>query len=330
MRPTLIAECCQNHNGRRDVLQSMIQQAAENGADYVKIQAIRSREVAFRERFEEGVTDADGTKRVIKRPYAPERERLAKLDLSIEDEQWFVTECLRYGVKPMTTVFTRSAAREVKDLGYEAVKIASYDCRSYPLLRDVKQWWSTIVVSTGATYNEEIEQAAEILKGVDDLTFLHCVTLYPTPMNELHFRRMGYLRRFSAKVGFSDHSAVTPGDKMWATKISLALGATCVERHYTILPAGESRDGPVSITPSMLAELRAFADRPRPEMMEIVRREYPEWEKALGQAQRTLSPAELLNRDYYSGRFATHLPNSRVVYNWEDVAFDRIAAESGK
>lgn len=326
MRPILIAECCQNHNGRRDVLQAMIEKAAEAGADYVKIQAIRSRELTFRERFEEGVVDTHGVRRAIKRPFAPERERLAKLDLSLEDEAWFVDECHRHGVAPMTTVFTRTAAREVRGLGYEAVKIASYDCRAYPLLREVKGWWSRLFVSTGASFDGEIERAAAELQGAA-VTFLHCVTIYPTPMTELHLRRMGWLRRFSASVGLSDHTAASDG--LWASKIALALGADCIERHYTILPPDQTRDGPVSMTPSMLSELRRFADRPRRERMEILNREYPGWERSLGDATRALSAAELLNRDYYGGRFAAKV-GERPVYNWEDVDLDRLLAEEAR
>ena len=314
MRPVLIAECCQNHNGDMEILKRMIHAAAENGADYVKIQAIRSRELTHRERFDEGVTE-NGKIKVIKRPYQQELERLSKLDLNLDVERWFVEECWRAGVAPLTTTFTRSAVQEVKDLGYEAIKVASYDCASYPLLEDLKKYWHTLFVSTGATYDDEIEKAAEVLQGIN-FTFLHCVTMYPTPMEELHLRRMSYLRRFTDKVGYSDHSKIADTD-IWASKIALALGADCVERHFTILGPDETRDGPVSINPAQLKELRKFADLERPERMEIIRRDYPQWEKSLGQANRTLSHAELLNRDYYRGRFASKL-GQQVVYNWEE------------
>ena len=319
-RPILIAECCQNHNGSREVLKRMIHEATAAGADYVKIQAIRSRELTIRERFETGAVDDDGTVRVIKRPYAPEYERLEKLDLTLDDEGWFVEECWRAGVAPMTTVFTRSGAREVSALGWEAVKIASYDCRSYPLLREVRDWCRRLFVSTGATFDEEIERAAEVLSGAE-VTFLHCVTLYPTPLPQLHLRRMSFLRRFAPRVGYSDHSKPAT-DGLWPSSIALALGADCVERHFTVLPAGETKDGPVSIGPSDLAALRAFADRPRPERMEIVAREFPGWEAALGQATRALSHEELLNRDYYCGRFAAKF-EGREVFNWQDEALDQ-------
>jgi N,N'-diacetyllegionaminate synthase len=316
MRPVLIAECCQNHQGSRSTLQRMIHAATESGADYVKIQALHSSEITFRKRFEDGITAADGTVEVIRRPYGAEVDRLSKLDLTPDDEAWFVDECRRAGVRSMITVFTRHGAARLRDVGFDAVKVASYDCRSFPLLRDIRQWWSTIVVSTGATYDSEIAGAAEILAGCD-LTLLHCVTLYPTPMDQLHLRRMSFLRRFTPQVGYSDHTA--PGDTgLWASKIALALGADAIERHFTVLDRSETRDGPVSIDPADLAELRAFADLPRAERMAHVHKEQPDWETTLGEAQRDLSHAELLNRDYYAGRVASKVAG-RDVFNWEDV-----------
>jgi N,N'-diacetyllegionaminate synthase len=318
MRPIIIAECCQNHNGNQETLKRMIHEAAENGADYVKIQAIRSRELTHRPRFDDGEIDAAGKVKVIKRPYAAELERLKTLDLNIDVEAWFVEECWKAGVAPLTTAFTRSAAREVKDLGYEAIKVASYDCASYALLEELKKYWNTIFVSTGATYDDEIEKAASILEGTN-FTFLHCVTLYPTPMEELHLRRMSYLRRFTPTVGYSDHSKIADTG-LWASKIALALGADCIERHYTILAPNETKDGPVSINSNQLRELRDFANLERSERMEILNREYPQWTKSLGQSKRVLSHAELLNRDYYRGRFAS-LMNGTFIYNWEAVEF---------
>ncbi len=318
MKPILIAECCQNHNGNQEILKKQIHTAAENGADFVKIQAIRSKELSHRPRFDEGETHADGTIKTIKRPYDAELARLSKLDLSLDDEAWFVEECWRAGVAPMTTAFTRTGAREIKDLGYEAIKIASYDCASYPLLREVAKYWKNVFVSTGATYDNEIEKAAQVLKEVN-LHLLHCVTIYPTPMDELNLKRMSFLRRYSHNVGYSDHSHVeTTG--LWASKIALALGANSIERHYTVLEKDETKDGPVSIKPHQLKELRSFADLSRQEMMEQIKKGYPEWEKTIGNITRPLSHAEKLNRDYFRGRFAS-LVDGKLIYNWEEVEF---------
>ena len=315
-RPIIIAECCQNHNGDKEILKRMIHTAADNGADYVKIQAIRSSELTHRERFDEGETNQDGSVKTIKRPYAPELERLKKLDLSLEDEAWFVEQCITAGVAPMTTVFTWKGIDEVKDMGYEAVKVASYDCASFPLLASLREHWSTIFVSTGSTFDEEIEQASNILRGID-FHLMHCVTIYPTPLHELHLKRINFLRRFCSQVGYSDHSK--PAEtQLKACKLALALGASSLERHYTVLGPTETKDGPVSITPSMLKELRDFGNLDRNEQMESIKKEYPGWQEALGETTRPLSHAEMLNRDYYRGRFASSF-NGEVVYNWQEL-----------
>lgn len=315
MRPVIIAECCQNHNGSQELLKRMIHEAAEAGADYAKIQAIRSSELAYRERFEEGLVDENGVTQVIKRPYEPELARLAKLDLTQDQEIWFVEECQKAGIKPLTTAFTRTGLREIKDMGYPAIKVASYDCASYPLLEDLKKVYNKIFISTGATYDEEIRKAAQILQGTD-FEFLHCVTIYPTPVENLHLNRLEYLKQFSDQVGYSDHSK--PAEtKLWASKLALAMGASCLERHYTVLGPTETKDGPVSVTPAMVKELREFADRPIEERMELIKKEFPNWEVALGDADRPLSHEEKLNRDYYRGRFASKV-DGKTIFNWEE------------
>lgn len=315
MRPLLIAECCQNHNGQRAVLQRMVHEAAAAGADYLKIQGLYSAEVTFRDRFEEGSTDPDGRALVIKRPHGPEVNRLAALDLSPDDEAWFVDECVEAGVKSMITVFTRAGLRRVEGMGFDAVKIASYDCKSFPLLREARRTWADIVVSTGATHDGEIERAAETLAG-QPFTFLHCVTLYPTPLDQLHLRRMSYLRRFTSSVGYSDHTR--PADSgLTASQAALAFGADVIERHFTVLDRAETRDGPVSVTAAELAELRSFADLERPERMARLKAEHADWRSFVGDSHRPLSDAELLNRDYYAGRVASK-EHGRDVFNWED------------
>ncbi|TGL98079.1 general stress protein [Leptospira barantonii] len=311
----IIAECCQNHNGDREILKRMIHEAAKTGANYCKIQAIRSKELTHRERFDLGITE-NGITKTIKRPFEPEQERLKKLDLNLETEQWFVDECLRAGISPMTTVFTRDSVTDVKDMGFQAVKIASYDCSSYPLLRDVKKVWKKIYVSTGATKDAEIEYANEILEG-SDYTFLHCVTIYPTPIKDLNLRRMNYLRRFTSRVGFSDHTKIADTG-LTASKIALALGADCIERHFTVLGPTETKDGPVSVNPKELTELVEFSKLPKFERMERIKKEFPDWEISLGAQFRALTHEELLNRDYYRGRFAS-FRDGAPVYNWEDV-----------
>lgn len=310
----VIAELCQNHKGDRRLLAEMLAAAAEAGADYAKIQSIRADELTARPRFEQGVEE-NGVVKSIRRPHAPEYARLKPMDLDEETHGWFVEACAKAGIVPMTTVFTRACIPMVAQFGWRDVKVASYDCASLPLLRDLKARFEHLYISTGASFDEEVEAAARLLQG-HRFTFLHCVTIYPTPLNEVHLARIAYLRRFTPWVGFSDHSLVAR-DGIKASLAAIGYGADVIERHFSLLPADATKDGPISINPAQLGELVKFARLPVEEARRHVDREIPEIATMWGSERRTLSPAELLNRDYYRGRFASRVPGG-YVYNWED------------
>jgi sialic acid synthase SpsE len=129
---------------------------------------------------------------------------------------------------------------------------------------------------------------------------------------------MNWLRQFCKKVGWSDHSLVAKhGIKL--AKVAIRLGANYVERHFTILDAADTKDGPVSITPDLLKQLSGFRDLSRDEQCEVVERDIPEWRVMLGIAARKMTTVELLNRDYYRGRFASpHPSKGGWLYNWEE------------
>ena len=311
----IIAELCQNHLGDRATMRKMIQAAADAGADYVKTQTIRAEFLTHRSRFDEGVVE-NGVTKVIKRPYQAEYERLRLLDIDMDDHRWFIEQCHEAGVKAMTTVFTRGVVDELAAMDWDAVKVASYDCASFPLLNDLKSRFKKLFVSTGATYDEEIEKAASILKGAD-FTFLHCVTIYPPPLDKLDLSRIDYLRKFSPVVGFSDHTLVSR-DGIKAAAAALYYGAEVIERHFTILDADQTKDGPVSITPALLEELVGVARMGREELKEYIDAMVPEFETMIGSSQRELSAEELLNRDYYRGRFATKTSDEKTIFNWEE------------
>lgn len=310
----VIAEFCQNHKGDWNILKKMIWKAAEVGADYVKVQSMLANELTFRERFEEGI-QKDGKVIAIKRPYQPEYDRLKPMDLTDELYYKFIDECKSAGIEPQTTIFTRQRIPFISKLDMKSVKIASYDCGSLPLIREVKEHFEHLYISTGATFDEEIEKTAMELKD-HEFTFLHCVTIYPTPLNVLNLKRMNDLRNLTPSVGFSDHSLITR-DGLNASIIALALGADVVERHFTILKPEETKDGPISINPQQLKELVEFSRLDTEEIMEYIKRKIPNWEIALGQEKRELTHEELLNRDYYKGRFASKV-NGNVIYNWEE------------
>ncbi len=316
----IIAEVCQNHGGSRDTLKEMISAAAEAGADYVKMQTIFSEDVSFRKRFEEGETLPDGTVKCIKRPHKDEVERLKELDLTEDDHRFFIDECNRNNVIPFTTVFATHRIPFAGSLPWpgKTVKVASYDCASYPMLSELCDYFDHLIISTGATFDEEIEKAAELVKSKGKkLTFLHCVTSYPNTMDMCNLSRMEWLKQFTDSVGWSDHTLVER-DGIKAAQAAIALGAQWIERHFTILKKDQTKDGPVSINPYQLSELKKFANLDKDDQLKFAKEEIPEFEVMIGRQVRPMTPTELLNRDYYRGRFASKI-NDEWIYNWEDI-----------
>lgn len=307
----IIAELCRNHNGDRDILRRMIWEAAEAGASYAKIQSMTPDELTFREEFEQG-----------ERPYAKELDALRRTCLSDDDHYWFLEECARACIKPLTTVFSRSRIPFIaqllweKTLGRKEVKVASFDCASFPMLCELRAVFDHLYVSTGATTDDEVEQAAAVLKG-HSFTFFHCVSIYPTPLERVNLRRMERLRRFTPLVGFSDHSPGTGPNALKASICALMMGASVIERHFTVLDRTLTRDGPVSLDKRQLVELVRFARMEPAEVKEYVEREIPEFPMMLGDGRSVLSTQEQSVRAYQRGRFASKV-GGRVKYNWED------------
>lgn len=322
----IIAEVCQNHNGSRENLGEMIKAAAENGADIVKMQSIWSADVTKRDRFEEGIMDKDGKPVTIKRPYQAEVDRLFKLDLSLDDHQFFIDECKKYGVLPMTTIFAKHRIALVAKLPWPErwVKVASYDCSAVPFLEELAKHFDNFIISTGATYDDEIEAAAALMKKLGKrFVFLHCVTSYPNTLDICNLARMEWLRQFTNEVGWSDHTKIEENDII-AAKAAIYLGADYIERHFTTLPASETKDGPVSMTPALLKGLSDFRTLSKEEQKQHLDTKHSGWEVSIGSQTREMTDVELRNRDYYRGRFASPAKGGASPkagggweYNWE-------------
>lgn len=310
--PTIIAEMCQNHNGRLDILEEMVRLAGQSGASHAKLQGIYSPELVFRRRFELGGASP------LTRPLQDEKNRLVGLDLSVESEIEFVRWCGRYGVTPMITVFTHAGLDRAVAAGFRSFKIASYDCGSRELIGRCLPHAAEIVVSTGGTEWAELFRTVELLRTAQasvKITLLHAVTKYPTSLHEVNLARMLAISIFGLPVGFSDHTAPAETDLI-ASKASAFLGATAIERHFSILDSGETRDGPVSVSPMQLREIRdammldgLLAQKKFQELVDS----YPEILVTTGLGP---SEAERVNADYYRGRFASWRNDAQVMA-WE-------------
>lgn len=315
----LIVELCQNHLGDRDRLSRLLDAAAASGADYVKIQSIFSDDLTMRDQFEEGASSADGQVLAIKRPFAAEKARLSKLNLTIDDHYWFIERCQALGVTPMTTIFSRHRIPTIGSLPWpeRIIKVASYDCASWPMLEELARYFDRFIISTGASFDDEIAVTAGLMKQLrKDHTFLHCVTSYPNTIEMCHLSRMNWLRMLSTEVGWSDHTLVSR-DGIKASLVAIMLGADWIERHFTLSANDETKDAPVSINPDQLRELDRFRRFSKEQQTEYVNREIPNWQHFLGEPQRSMTSAERLNRDYYRGRFASPSGGGTWLNNWE-------------
>tara|TARA_B100000989_G_C19525694_1_gene466742 strand:+ start:2482 stop:3426 length:945 start_codon:yes stop_codon:yes gene_type:complete len=311
----IIAELCQNHNGDKKLMGEMVAAAAEAGVEYVKIQSMQSKDLTKRSRFEKGLIEGGITK-VIKRPFKEEYNRLKNLDLSLRDQSNFIELCFKYNVKPMTTVFSLNRIKELNKLNFDTFKVASFDCSSFNLIKQLSETKKNLIISTGGTYLREIIQTAEILKKrKKNFTFLHCISIYPTPLHEANLSRIKLLKKINYNVGISDHSSPEKN----GNQLSLAAilyGATIIERHFTILEKDKTRDGIVSVNFNQLKNLVNQAKKNKNELKKIFKNKKNILKKMCGNPYRELSESELLNRDYYKGRFASKDSKGKIIYNW--------------
>ena len=274
-----IAEMCQNHNGDMDLLETMVVDAAKNGADICKIQTIEAKHLIYWKEFEDF------------RPYEKEYERLKSLELSIDNEKRFVAICRQNKVEPMTTVFEHRAHKRFNDAGYKLMKISGYSVQK--VLPSIKQFnFEHLYISTSSMTYREIEWLTKQLKlnlPYRNYTLLNCTCVYPTPLEKLNLQNIEFYRKhFGIKnVGLSDHTNPHE-DNLLSSKLAIYQGIDVLERHFTILGIDETRDGKVSITPDMLSELKRFS-------MLSPKEQYEEINE--------LNETQKFNHHYYRNRF---------------------------
>jgi sialic acid synthase SpsE len=314
----IIAELCQNHNGDFSILKEMVHAASESGAAIVKIQSMLSKDLTHRPRFDFGDKDSLGKIKTIKRPFKTEYDRLKKLDLDDSMHYEFIELCKKYKVIAMTTIFSRSRLKFLETLNMDIIKVSSFDCSAHVLIKELADSkFKEIIVSTGCSFDDEIIKTTKILKK-KKLTLMHCISIYPTPLNQINLNRINFLRSLCGSVGFSDHTNVSE-HTIEASISALFYGIDYLERHFTILPQDQTKDGPVSLNPEQFKQLVRFSKISKKDLQDYIEDKVPNFELMKGKEKRKLSDIELLNRDYYRGRFASKDKEGNWIYNWEDI-----------
>lgn len=244
----IIAEIGVNFDGSLERAKETMEAAAACGADAVKFQTFRADEFVSDKSLVYSYSLLDGAQ-VAETQY----EMFKRLELP---DQWhFILRdfASRLGVDFLSSAADCKAADLLMEIGAPALKIASEDLINIDLLRHIAGKNVPVILSTGMAALNEIEIAVDIFREADcrDLILMHCVSAYPTPLDECHLRRITALQDyFGAPVGFSDHSE---GDE--AAMISVALGACVIEKHFTLDRALRGPDHKMSADPKRFAAM---------------------------------------------------------------------------
>lgn len=240
----VIAEIGSNHDGSLDKAKELIKASARAGADAVKIQSFTA----------EGLLNplkpnGDGTWEP--HPAYPVIEKLAV------PEQWHreLKRCAEdEGVEFLSAPFDPGRAELLNDLGVEAFKVASGDLTNEPLLKKLAGFKKPVILSTGASYMNEVSEAVEVLEaGGAKVALLHCASLYPPSYEDVNLKCVATLEaEFGCPVGLSDH---TPGRTMPVAAV--ALGASIIEKHITLDKTSEGPDHAYAMEPDEFSEMVA-------------------------------------------------------------------------
>lgn len=272
----IIAEAGVNHNGSYELAIKMVDEAKRAGADYVKFQTAKPELVistfAPKAEYQKETTGAAES----------QLEMCKAIHLPLTDYRPLKEYCDKVGIGFMSTPFDLVSIDVLEPLDMDYYKIPSGEITNLPYLRKIASKHRPVILSTGMCEIEEVEAALQVLEqgGVkrSDVIVLHCNTEYPTPMCDVNLRAMDDLRRsLGVEVGYSDH---TKGIEVPIAAV--ALGATVIEKHFTLDKTMEGPDHKASLEPD---ELKAMVDAIR------------NIEQALGDGHKHVSPSERKNMD---------------------------------
>ena len=224
----IIAEAGVNHNGSLEMAMQLIEKAAEAGVDYVKFQTFKSEKLvsrhATKSEYQKANTDGEDS----------QLKMLQQLELSHSDHLQLIEHCNHCGVKFLSTAFDLDSIDFLSSLNLDLWKIPSGEITNLPYLRRIAQKGGQVIMSTGMCTIEDIEMAVNVLisNGTprENITLLHCNTEYPTPWGDVNLRAMHDIaQRLNLPVGYSDH---TQGIEVPIAAV--ALGATVIEKHFTL------------------------------------------------------------------------------------------------
>ena len=280
-RVLIIAEAGVNHNGSIEIAKQMVDKAVEAGVDIIKFQTFKSEKLVSK-----AARQAEYQQRNIGKQGEGQLEMLKKLELSQQDHEELIAYCNKKGIRFFSTAFDMESIDYLHSLNMGLWKIPSGEITNYPYLRKIASYGEPIILSTGMCELSDIKAAVNVInefwptakcqQPTADITILHCNTEYPTPYQDVNLKAMLEIAEtFKVKFGYSDH---TQGIEVPIAAV--ALGASVIEKHFTLDKTMEGPDHKASLEPE---ELKA--------MVQAIRH----IEQALGTGHKTISESERKN-----------------------------------
>jgi len=271
----IIAEAGVNHNGSIELAKKLIDIASNAGADAVKFQTFKAERLVCKDAQKaqyqkENIGDGDDSQFAM----------LKKLELDLQTHKELMKYCHIKEIMFLSTPFDLESIELLDTLSLEIFKIPSGEITNLPYLRAIAKFNKKIILSTGMATLQEVREAFEVLvshgTAKENITILHANTMYPTPMDDVNLNAMLTLQKeFGVSVGYSDH---TLGIEV--PTAAVAMGASCIEKHFTLSRDMQGPDHKASLEPQ---ELQA--------MVSAIRN----IEKALGSFEKKPSPSETPN-----------------------------------
>ncbi|MDO8454782.1 MAG: N-acetylneuraminate synthase [Sulfurimonas sp.] len=273
-RVFIIAEAGVNHNGNTELAKKLIDVATLAGADAVKFQTFKTENLvsktAQKAEYQKSSTDADES----------QFDMIKKLELDVDTHHELIAYCKEKNIMFLSTPFDLDSVDLLHTLGLEIFKIPSGEITNLPYLRKIGALNKKVILSTGMANMDEIADAVAILTASgtkkENITVLHANTEYPTPMEDVNLNAMLTIRdTLNVACGYSDHTLGIEVDIA-----AVALGAECIEKHFTLDNTMKGPDHKASLEPHELMS-----------MVKAIRN----IEKAMGNGIKTPSKSESKN-----------------------------------
>ncbi len=241
-KPLVIVEVGINHEGSVEKAIKLVDAAVDAGAELVKFQC----HITAKEMVPTDMTPGEISKEKL-------WDIIKRCELTADEERRIQAYCKTKEVIYLSTPFSREAADRLDSMGVPAFKVGSGECNNIPLLEHIAAKRKPMVLSTGMNDLDSVRKSVAAIRKYDvPLALMHCTSMYPTPYDKVRLGAIADLQQAfpDTPIGLSDHSL-----NIWTCLGAVALGASILEKHFTISRNWPGPDTSISIEPSELANM---------------------------------------------------------------------------